>query len=136
VLHRFEAARVDGLRDAVRVAQAAIRLAPMIPLRDEFPHAASAFAVKFSDIARRHRVLYGDDPFANLAIPRERLLARLLQVLLNLRLRLLSTYATRTFDESLSAGAAAADGRPRARRSCSPNARSSLAARSCPRCAG
>ena len=103
VLNRFEAARVDALRDAMRVAQAAIRLAPMILLRDEIPHAASAFAVKFSDIARRRRVLYGDDPFANLAIPRERLLARLLQVLLNLRLRLRSAYVTRTFDDQLMA---------------------------------
>ena len=103
VLNRFEAPRVDGLRDAVRTAQAAIRLAPMILLRDEIPHAASAFAVKFSDIARRHRVLCGDDLFANLAIPRERLLGRLLQVLLNLRLRLRSAYVTRTFDDQLMA---------------------------------
>jgi predicted nucleotidyltransferase len=101
VLNRFEPACVDALRDAVRVAQAAIRLAPMILLRDEIPHAASNFAVKFADIARRHRVLYGDDPFAELAIPRERLLARLTQVLLNLRLRLRGAYVTRTFDDQL-----------------------------------
>jgi predicted nucleotidyltransferase len=101
VLKRFEPARADALRDAVRVAQAAIRLAPMILLRDEIPHAASAFAVKFADIVRRHRVLYGDDPFADLAIPRERLLARLLQVLLNLRLRLRAAYVTRAFDDQL-----------------------------------
>ena len=101
VLTRFEPARADALRDAVRVAQAAIRLAPMILLRDEIPHAASAFAVKFADIVRRHRVLYGDDPFADLAIPRERLLARLLPVLLNLRLRLRAAYVTRAFDDQL-----------------------------------
>ena len=101
VLNRFEPPRLDALRDAVRVAQAAIRLAPMMLLRDEIPHAASAFAVKFADIVRRHRVLHGDDPFAALTIPRERLLARLLQVLLNLRLRLRSAYVTRTFDDQL-----------------------------------
>ena len=101
VLNRFDAARVDALGEPVRVAQAAIRLAPMVLLRDEIPHAASAFAVKFADIVRRHRVLHGSDPFADLTIGRDRLVARLLQVLLNLRLRLRSAYVTRTFDDQL-----------------------------------
>src|SRR5262245_18188362 len=62
VLTRFDAARTDALGDAVRVAQAAIRLAPMFLLREEIPHASAAFAVKFADIVRRHRVLHGTDP--------------------------------------------------------------------------
>jgi predicted nucleotidyltransferase len=92
VLTRFDAARADALGDAVRVAQAAIRLAPMFLLRDEIPHASAAFAVKFADIVRRHRVLYGSDPFANLVIPRDRLIARLTQVLMNLRIGLRVAY--------------------------------------------
>ena len=92
VLARFEPARIDALRDSVRLAQAAIRLAPMFLLRDEIPHASAAFAVKFADIVRRHRVLSGLDPFADLVIPRERMIARLTQVLLNLRLRLRAAY--------------------------------------------
>ena len=94
VLNRFDAARIDALGDPVRVAQAAIRLAPMVLLRDEIPHAAAAFAVKFADIVRRHRVLHGTDPFADLPIARDRLVARLTQVLLNLRLRLRASYLT------------------------------------------
>ena len=101
VLNRFDPQRIDALGEPVRTAQAAIRLAPMILLRDEIPHAAAAFAVKFADIVRRHRVLYGSDPFVDLPIARERLLARLLQVLLNLRLRLRSAYVTRAFDDQL-----------------------------------
>jgi predicted nucleotidyltransferase len=102
VLNRFDAARVEALGETVRVAQAAIRLAPMVMLRDEIPHAAAAFAVKFADIVRRHRVLHGDDPFEGLTISRERLIARLTQVLLNLRLRLRASYLTRnTFDDQL-----------------------------------
>src|SRR5262245_36846427 len=62
VLTRFDAARTDAFGDAVRLAQAAIRLAPMFLLRDEIPHASAAFAVKFADIVRRHRVLHGNDP--------------------------------------------------------------------------
>jgi hypothetical protein len=101
VLSRFDPARVEALGDPVRVAQAAIRLAPMILLRDEIPDAAAAFAVKFADIVRRHRVLHGSDPFTSLTIARDRLLARLLQVLLNLRLRLRSAYVTRAYDDQL-----------------------------------
>ena len=101
VLNRFDPARVDAIREPVRVAQAAIRLAPMVLLRDEIPHAASAFAVKFADVVRRHRVLHGSDPFADLAIAHDRLLTRLLQVLLNLRLRLRAAYVTRSFDDQL-----------------------------------
>ena len=92
VLNRFDAARSDALSDAVRVAQAAIRLAPMFLLRDEIPHASAAFSVKFADIVRRHRVLHGNDPFAALVIPRDRLIARLTQVLMNLRIRLRAAY--------------------------------------------
>jgi len=101
VLNRFDAACVDALGEPVRVARAAIRLAPMVLLREEIPQAASAFAVKFADIVRRHRVLHGSDPFADLTIARDRLVARLLQVLLNVRLRLRSAYMTRTFDDQL-----------------------------------
>ena len=102
VLNRFDAARTDALSDAVRVAQAAIRLAPMFLLRDEIPHASAAFAVKFADIVRRHRVLHGTDPFANLVIPRDRLIARLMQVLLNLRIRLRAAYVRHSrFEDQL-----------------------------------
>lgn len=102
VLGRFEPARLDAIGEAVRLAQAAIRLAPMFLLRDEIPHASAAFAVKFADIVRRHRVLYGNDPFASLAIPRDRLLARLSQVLLNLRVRLRAAYVTQgLFEDQL-----------------------------------
>ena len=102
VLNRFDAARIDALGDPVRVAQAAIRLAPMVLLRDEIPHAAAAFAVKFADIVRRHRVLHGTDPFVDLPIARDRLIARLTQVLLNLRLRLRAAYLTQhMFDDQL-----------------------------------
>src|SRR4029078_8999667 len=86
VLNPFDAAHVDALGEPVRVARAAIRLAPMVLVREEIPQAAAAVAVEFGDIVRRHRVLHGSDPFAGLTIARDRLVARLLQVLLNVRL--------------------------------------------------
>jgi predicted nucleotidyltransferase len=96
VLRRFDRERVDRLRDALRVAQAAIRLAAMFLLREEIPAAATAFAQKFADIARRRRLLHGPDPFADLVVPRGALVTRLDQVLLNLALRLRAAYVERS----------------------------------------
>ncbi len=102
VLKTFDRTRLDGLRDALRLAHAAIRLTPMLIVREEIPLAAEAFAVKFADIARRRRVLFGNDPFATLSIPRDQILVRLSQVLLNLQLRLRSSYMTHSmFEEQL-----------------------------------
>jgi predicted nucleotidyltransferase len=99
VLSSFEQAAVDRIREGLRVAQAAVRLAPMFLLEDEIPGAAEAFAAKFTDIRQRRRVLYGSDPFASLVIPRGAAIARLRQVLLNLALRLRALYAQRSLRE-------------------------------------
>ena len=96
ILAAFDRERADRLRDAYLTAHAAIRLSAMFLLRDEIPAAARAFAQKFADVVRRHRVLYGDDPFAALAIPRAALIARLDQVLLNLSVRLRALYVERS----------------------------------------
>ena len=95
VLTAFDPVKAARLRDALRVAHAAADLSAMFLVREEIQDAAEAFAQKFADIQRRHRVLYGDDPFAALAIPRAALIARLNQVLLNLTLRLRAAYVER-----------------------------------------
>jgi predicted nucleotidyltransferase len=92
VLDRFEAARMDRLRETLRVGRAAARLAVMFLLASEVPAAVQAFAAKFADVRRRRRVLLGEDPFAGLTIPRAAEIARLRQVLLNLALRLRAAY--------------------------------------------
>jgi predicted nucleotidyltransferase len=99
VLAAFERARVDALRDTLRLAQAAVRLAPMFVREDELAPAAEAFAAKFADVRRRRRVLWGEDVFARLAVPREAEVARLRQVLLNLVLRLRAEYALKSLRE-------------------------------------
>src|SRR6185436_12825509 len=58
VLARFEAARIDGLRDAFRSAHAAAQLEPMFLLQEEVAAAVEAFAVKFADVLRRRRVIF------------------------------------------------------------------------------
>lgn len=99
VLRAFEGAAADKLREPLRVARAAVRVIPMFLLEEEIPAAAEAFAAKFTDIRHRRRVLFGDDPFASLSIPRPAVIARLKQVLLNTVLRLRAFYAERSLRE-------------------------------------
>lgn len=92
VLERFDPSKVDGLRDDVRVAHAAIQLEPMFLLEAEIGAAVEAFAVKFADVLRRRRVIFGADPFVGVTLSRMAEIARLKQVLLNLALRLRERY--------------------------------------------
>jgi hypothetical protein len=87
VLKSFPADGVGELRGALRAARAAARLEVMFLLESEIGSAAEAFAVKFADISRRRRVLFGNDPFAGLEVPVDALRRRLSQSLLNLVLR-------------------------------------------------
>lgn len=93
ILRTFDARRVAALSETLVAARAAVRLNVMWLLEHEIPHAAEAFAVKFADILRRRRVLWGSDPFEALQVPREMAIARLRQVLMNLLMRLRASYA-------------------------------------------
>src|SRR5262245_12306153 len=93
LVRRFDASSVDALRPALEQGHAAVRLAVMWLTEDEFPSAGESFAVKFADIARRHRVLHGVDPFQGFRISRQAAFTRVRQVLLNLVLRLRASYA-------------------------------------------
>ena len=99
VLSSFEQTGVDLLRGPLRLAQAAIQLRPMFLLKREIPQASRAFASKFADILRRRVILFGDDPFAALTIPREIRIADLRQKLLNQILRLRASYVARSLRE-------------------------------------
>jgi predicted nucleotidyltransferase len=99
VLRRFAREGMDALREPLREARAAFGAAPLFLLEGEIPDAAEAFAVKFGDISRRRRVLFGDDPFAALAISREGRVRRLRQVLLNQAMRMRERYATLSLRE-------------------------------------
>ena len=115
VLAKFDAERVGALSETLMAARAAIRLHVMWLLESEIPDAVEAFAVKFADITRRRRVLWGTDPFENVSIPRAAAIARLRQVLMNLILRLRASYALEgTHEERLAALVADAAGPLRA----------------------
>src|SRR5271166_4538702 len=107
VLRRVDPAKLEAIGEAYRLAHASIRLSAMFLLESEIGIAKDAFAVKFADIAARHEVLYGADPFVGLTISREAALRRLLQVLVNLQLRLRERYALSTpYHEQLALAAA------------------------------
>ena len=93
VLTAFDRARIEALRPALARGHAAIRLEILWLRTSEVAAAAEAFAVKFTDIVRRHRTLYGPDPFAGLVVSRQATITRLHQVLLNQLLRLRASYA-------------------------------------------
>jgi len=99
VLAKFDRARADGLRQAVRFAHSAIQLQPMFLLQDEVARAASLFASKFADILRRRVVLYGPDHFRATSVPRAAEIAQLKRHLLNLSLRLRSAYVAQSLRE-------------------------------------
>lgn len=112
VLARFAAERIDLLREPLRLARATIRLETMLILEDEIEDAAEAFAVKFADIAGRHRVLAGRDVFAGVRPSRQALRARVRQVLLNFVLRARERYALVSLREEQLAGLVADSAAP------------------------
>jgi len=88
LLKSFDPAKGRSFRDPLALATASIRLRAMFLLESEAGEAAELFAVKFSDVRRRYRVLWGTDLIKDLQIPRPAAIARLNQVLLNLSIRL------------------------------------------------
>ena len=95
VLSAFDRKKADAIRSQFAAADSAVRLRAMFLLQSEIQAASESFAQKFSDILRRHRVLFGVDPFAGVSIPRNSIIWRLKQVLLNLTLRLREAYIDR-----------------------------------------
>ncbi|HXH75438.1 MAG TPA: nucleotidyltransferase domain-containing protein [Bacteriovoracaceae bacterium] len=93
VLREFDISQIDQLREILRVSHAAILLNVMFILESEILAASDAFAVKFTDILHRHRVLFGSDPFKDLKVSRTATVHRLRQVIVNLMLRLRERYA-------------------------------------------
>jgi hypothetical protein len=86
-------AQLDEIRTPLRAGASAVGLAVMFLESTELAHAFEAFAVKFSDIKERHRVLFGQSPLESMQISRDAAVRRLRQVLLNLTLRLRERYA-------------------------------------------
>ena len=62
VLKDFTLENVKEIRESFRTAHIAIQLNARFILKSEIALAAESFAVKFLDMASRHRILYGINP--------------------------------------------------------------------------
>jgi predicted nucleotidyltransferase len=96
--------QLDEVRTPLRAGVTAVGLAVMFLESAELEHALEAFAVKFTDIKERHRVLFGRSPFESIQVGRDATIRRLRQVLLNLTLRLRERYAVDGDHEEILAG--------------------------------
>ena len=111
VVRQFTPEGATAAQESLALARVALRLRLMVLCEDELTAAASAFAVKFADILRRRRVLFGRDSFADLAIPRPAAIAQLRQSLLNQVMRLREQWLNAPNDGALAmAGAESAGG--------------------------
>jgi hypothetical protein len=99
LLSAFVREQADCFCNPIRLSKAAIQTTTMFLLESELELAANVFAVKFSDIARRHKVLFGSDPFTQLELSVEARKQRLRQVLLNLRIRMRERYVITSLRE-------------------------------------
>lgn len=99
VLKRFQQQRADGFREPMRLAHVAARAAAMFVLESELATAAEVFAVKFGDIARRCRVLFGELPDALRSVSPQAQKQQLRQLLMNLTFRLRQAYVVTSLRE-------------------------------------
>ncbi len=93
VLRSFPEQLPERLAEILQYSRATVALSVMFLLEGEIGEATEAFAVKFSDIQRRRRVLFGPDPFSRIEPSREAKLRAVRQSLLNQILRLRSRFA-------------------------------------------
>jgi hypothetical protein len=92
VVEGLTLSQLDAVRLALLAGRSAAGLTVMFLEKSELAHAMEAFAVKFTDIKARHRVLYGKSPLESVEISRDAAIRRVRQVLLNLTLRLRERY--------------------------------------------
>jgi hypothetical protein len=77
-----------AIAPALRAARRAAGVIPMILTPGEVAPSANVFPITFLDIKDHHVVLHGDNPFANLDVPREMIRLRLVQEMRNRTMRL------------------------------------------------
>ena len=92
VLEDASTAALERLAPPLRAAAKEARVDPIVLTRNDLQRAADVFPTKFLSLQRHHRLLFGEEVFAQLAVSREHLRLRLEQELRNLVLRLRRRY--------------------------------------------
>jgi len=92
---------LDRLRPVIAQAQLNLPLSVMVLTKADLDDAADVFSVKFLDIQRHHRVLFGPDVAPDLNVTTERLRRQCSRELMNLQLRLRQFYLQRALRPEL-----------------------------------
>jgi hypothetical protein len=87
VVHELSAPVLEKLAPAINAWTKDKFPAPLIFSRTELERSTDVFAIEMFDIRQRHRILYGDDIFANLSVPMDQ---HRVQLEHNLRTKLLT----------------------------------------------
>lgn len=101
VLKNARVATLDKAAPPLRAAQREFPLAPLLLTENDLHRSTDVFPVKFLDIQRRHRLLWGKDVLNGLAIGKDHLRLRCEQEIKNLLLRLRRFYAERAHRSEL-----------------------------------
>ena len=94
----LDAVNVAALDKAAPIIQGGVRdfrLAPLLLCESDLRRSADVFPVKFLDMQRHHRVLWGKDILVDLIIARDHIRLRCAQEITNLELRLRQFYLRR-----------------------------------------
>jgi hypothetical protein len=86
---------LDVLAPLVQKGRRAFRLSPMVLTENDLRTSTDVFPIKFLDMQKHHRVLWGQDVLAELPVAREHLRLRCEQEIKNLMLRLRQFYLQR-----------------------------------------
>ena len=86
---------LDQVAPLIRQGVLEFRLTAMLVTEADLRDSADVFPIKFQDMQRHHRVLWGEDPFPKVSIAREHVRLRCEQELRNLSLRLRQSYIQR-----------------------------------------
>lgn len=95
VLRRVDVNVLDRAAPLVRQGRLEFGLSAMLMTEADLRDSAEIFPIKFLDMQRRHKVLWGEDPFAKVTVAHDNLRLRCEQELRNLSLRLRQSYIQR-----------------------------------------
>ncbi len=95
LLRTVEVAVLDRAAPLVRQGQLEFGLSAMLMTEADLRDSADIFPIKFLDMQRCHKVLWGEDPFTKVTVTRDNLRLRCEQELRNLSLRLRQNYIQR-----------------------------------------
>jgi hypothetical protein len=95
LLRTVEVAILDRVAPFVRQGQLEFGLSAMLMTEADLRDSADIFPIKFLDMQRCHKILWGEDPFSKVTVTRDNLRLRGEQELRNLSLRLRQSYLQR-----------------------------------------